>query len=109
MSDLDKRRNVQTSFLIRAALPHFGCNVALNRHIHFKRPEIDLFQASEPDSENVYEPDQLLDSDEERDKSEDVEISILYRGKNHLSDTFGFCLNKRRPPSNKRRIKKVEF
>ena len=38
----------------------------------FKRPEIDpLFKAIESDIENVY--DQLLDSDEEGNKDEDVE------------------------------------
>ena len=62
----------------------------------FKRPEIDLFQASESDIENIYEPDQLLDSDKEGDKDEDVEILILLQRKNHSSETFGFCLNKRR-------------
>ena len=62
----------------------------------FKRPEIDPFQASEYDIENVYEPDQLLDSDKDGDKDEDVERSILLQRKN-LSETFGFCLNKHRP------------
>ena len=36
-----------------------------------KRPEIDPFQASESNIENMYE---LLDSDEEGDKDENVEI-----------------------------------
>ena len=63
----------------------------------FKRPEIDPIQASQSDIENLYEPDQLLDSDEEEDKDEDVDVSILLQRKNHSPDTFGFCLNKRRP------------
>ena len=64
----------------------------------FKRSEIDSFQASESDTEYVYESDQLLDSDEKGDKNEDVEIStILLQRKNHSSETFGFCLNERRP------------
>ena len=62
----------------------------------FKRPEIYPFHESESDIENVYEPDQLLDSDEEGDKEEDVEISILLKRKNHSTKTFGFCLNEHR-------------
>ena len=52
----------------------------------FKRPEIDPFQASESDIKNVYEPDQLLNSDEdEGDNDENVGISILSQRKNHSS------------------------
>ena len=74
----------------------------------FKRSEIDPFQTSEFDIENVYQPDQLLDSDEKRGKNEDVVISILLLRKNHSSETFGFCLNKRRPRISAA-SKKVEF
>ena len=68
----------------------------------FKKPEFDPIQASQSNIENVYKPDQLLDSEEERDRDEDIEISILLQRKNHSPETFGFC-------SNKRRVKKVEF
>ena len=44
----------------------------------FRRPEIDPFQASESDITDMYEPDQLIDSDKEKYKDEDVEISILF-------------------------------
>ena len=57
----------------------------------FKRPEVDPIQTSQSDIENVYEPDHLLDSDEERDKDENVEISILLQRKNHSPETFSFC------------------
>ena len=63
----------------------------------FKRPEIDSFQASKSDIENMYEQDQLLDSDDEEGKAEDVEISNLLQIKIHLSETFGSYLNKRCP------------
>ena len=60
----------------------------------FKKPDIDPVKTSEFDIENVYEPDQLLDSDEEGDKDEDVKI--LFQRKSHSFETFSFCLNKRR-------------
>ena len=66
----------------------------------FKRLEIDPFQASESDITDMYDPDQLLDYDEEGYEDEDVEISILFQRKSHSFETwlipFGFRLNKLR-------------
>ena len=75
--------------------PRLSAAVIKHKLSIFKRAKNDPFQASETDIENVYEPDQLLDSGKEGEKDEDVEIVIL--------------LQIKALPSNKRRVKKVVF